>query len=171
MKVEKNLLKLSVAIALAGLSVNAANAAGVDGGATALVIAPLSIAETTSMDFGTIAGGAVAGTVVLDLVNGRTVTGDAEIIAAGAGTTGEFTITGASGQAYTLGITAGTLSDGGGNTMAVDTFTDNSAGTLPAATELFQVGATLTVGVDQPAGTYSTALGGGTAYAVTVNYN
>jgi hypothetical protein len=63
------------------------------------------------------------------------------------------------------------LSDGGGNSMTVNTFTDNSSGTLPAATETFQVGATLNVGINQAAGAYSTANAGGTPYTITANYN
>ena len=56
--------------------------------------------------------------------------------------------------------------------MNVTTFTDNSAGTIPGSgSDSFQVGATLSVGSNQPAGNYSTSTGGGSPYTVTINYN
>ena len=171
MKIQKNLFMLGVSVALMGLASTSATAANVIGNATGEVVAPLSIAEDVTMNFGTLNGGAAAGTVVLDFVNGRTITGGAEILLSGPGLSGEFTITGQSGQVYTLGISASaTIGDGLGNTMTVNNFLENSLGTLPAATETFQVGATLLVNINQPAGTYSTATGGST-YTVTVNYN
>ena len=57
--------------------------------------------------------------------------------------------------------------------MTVDTFTHTSTGLLTGGTEIFQVGATLNVGANQPASVtpYSTGNAGGSPYTVTVNYN
>jgi len=168
-----NLLpRLGLAVTLTALTITVANADTINGTATATVIAPLSIVEDTAMNFGSISGGPAIGTVIMDAAGGRTPTGDAQIIAASAGTAGAFTITGESGQAYSISFTDGTLTDAGGaNPMTVDTFTNNSAGSLAAATESFSAGATLHLGVNQPAGAYSTANGGGSPYTITVNYN
>ena len=173
MRTQTNLKRLALAICAMGIFVGSAQADTVNGRADAVVIEPLSITENISMDFGTVAGGPAIGTVVLDVAGARTTTGDAEIIAAGAGAAGDFTITGQASQAYTLSFSASaTLATGLGPTMTADTFTDNSLGTLPAGgSETFQVGATLNVGASQAAGNYSTANGGGAPYTVTVNYN
>ena len=54
----------------------------------------------------------------------------------------------------------------GGDTVTVDTFTDDTAGTgtLAGGSDSFNVGATLNLGANQPAGNYT-----GT-YTVTVEY-
>lgn len=140
--------------------------------ATATSLAPMSISETGIMDFGTVAGSSTASTVVLDTLGGRSVTGGAQIMAAGPGTAGSFQITGEPNLTYTLLITGpAVLMNAGGQQITATAFTNNSTGTVPATgIELFQVGATLNLGPMQAAGSYSTSLGG-TPYTVTVNYN
>jgi len=140
--------------------------------ATAEAIVPLAITETVPMDFGTVAGGSAGGTVVLDTTGGRSATGDANALVAGPGTAASFQIVGQGSQAYTVSYSPGLLDDGAsGTAMTVDTFTDNSAGSLPVGgTENINVGATLHINSNQAAGAYSTATGG-TPYTVTVNYN
>ncbi len=171
MNTTNKLLKSIILGLLTGLSVSLAHADTTDGTAVATVIAPLSISENIGMDFGTISGGPASGTVLLDTAGSTDSDGDAETISGGSEAAGDFTISGESGQAYSLTYTSGTLGDGGTETMSVDTFTDNSVGVLPAATETFQVGATLNLGADQVAGNYSTSAGNGSPYTVTVNYN
>ncbi len=172
MKIFNLLPRLGLAVTLTALTITVANADTIDGTATATVVAPLSIAQDTVMDFGSIAGGAAIGTVVMDTSGGRTATGDAEIIDLSPGTAGAFTITGESGQVFSVTFTDGTLTDtGGGNPMTVHTFTDTADGLLSAATESFTVGATLNVGVNQVPDSYSTANSNGTMYTITVNYN
>lgn len=167
----KSILKLGLAATLAGLYSTSLTAATVNGTATATVIAPLLLAQTTAMSFGTIAAGAAGGTVVLSTAGARAVTGDVNAVAAGAGAAGAFTIQGEAAQAYTMSIAGGTLSDGLGNTMAVGTFVYTPP-VLTGAADAFNVGATLTVGGSQPAGAYSTAtLPGGAAFVITANYN
>lgn len=176
MKTENNLIRLALTVCAAGIFAGSAQADTVNGRADATVIAPLSITENAAMDFGTISGGPAAGTVVLDTANARTTTGDAEIIAAGAGSAGDFTVTGQPNQAYTLTFSAsGTLERAlGPETMIVDTFTHNAGATpiIPGGgTQNIRVGATLNVGANQTAGDYSTANGTGVPYTITVNYN
>ena len=170
MKTQIKLLTLGAAITVSGFMASA-NAAGTNGTATATLIVPLSITEATPMNFGTVAGGTAVGTVVLDLADGRTETGDAQQLGTD-GVTAVFDIVGDAAQTYALTFTDGSLV-GPGVAMTVDTFT--VPGTLPALAGAgvsvpLSVGATLTVGAGQLAGAYSTG-GGGTAYTITVNYN
>ena len=172
MKINKTLFMLGAAV---GVQLSSGvMAATVNGNATALVITPLAITETTVMDFGTISGGPSADTIVMDTAGVRTVTGtDAQTIAAGPGSAGSFTITGEPSQAYSVSFSASaTLDNGSGATMTVDSFTDNSPSPIDAGgTDTLLVGATLNVGANQAAGNYSTTSGSGAPYSVTVNYN
>ncbi|MDH5611774.1 MAG: DUF4402 domain-containing protein [Gammaproteobacteria bacterium] len=141
--------------------------------ATATALTPIGIIETVAMNFGTIAGGSQSGTVIMDALGARSVTGDAQILTVGPGAAGEFQITGEPSLTYSLLITGPAILENAlGQQITVNGFTNNSLGALPAAgLEIFQVGATINLAPSQPAGTYSTGIGGGTPYSVTVNYN
>lgn len=175
MRKSNQLVKLGLAALIAGMYSTGVSADIISGNADANVIAPLLLVETTAMNFGDVAGGTGAGTVVLDLAGARTVTGDASTLASGAGSAGAFTIEGAAGLAFTLSVTGtATLSDGGGNTMTADTFTENGSAVTLTGTgspDAFQIGATLNLGAGQAAGAYSTANAGGATFTVTANYN
>ena len=139
---------------------------------SATAFTPLGIIETVAMDFGVLSGGQAPGTVVLNTAGGRLVTGGAQTLVSGPGTAASFQISGEPNLSYALSFGNGVMANGGGQQMTLTNFTHNSLGTLPAAgSETFQVGATLNVGTNQPAGTYSTANGGGTPYTVTISYN
>lgn len=175
MKKSNLVLKAGVAALLASVYSTGASADVINGNATANVIAPLLLVETTAMNFGDVAGGTGTGTVVLDLTGARTATGDASALASGVGAAGEFTIEGATGLAFTLSVTGtATLTDGGGNSMTVDTFTENGSAVTLTGTgtaDGFQIGGTLNIGASQAAGAYSTLNAGGAPFAVTANYN
>lgn len=168
----QHLKKLALVVTMAGLSTGL-QAASVSGTATARVVTPISISQNTPMNFGDVAVGTGGGTVVLLTDDSRSVTGDAEALSTTTGTAAIFDVTGFSGATYAISYTAGTLSDGGGNTMTVNAFTDDTAGsgTLILGSDQFVVGATLNINGGQATGTYSTGNAGGTAYTVTVNYN
>lgn len=140
---------------------------------TATSLTPVSIIETMSMNFGTIASGTTASTITLDTLGGRSVIGDAQTITTGAGTAASFRISGEANLTYAVSISASAvLENAGGQQITASAFTNNSSGTIPAtAVDTFQVGAKLTLGPLQTAGTYSTTTGGGSPYTVTVNYN
>ncbi len=76
-------------------------------------------------------------------------------------------MTGAVGQTYSITLPSSATLTSGGNTMTVDTYTDDAGATptLPGGSDTFNVGATLNVGADQAKGSYS-----GT-FLVTVNYD
>lgn len=173
MRKTNQLVKLGLITVMAGLYSSGASAATVDGDAAALIIAPLQLAEVSSMDFGTLAASGVAGTVVLDLSNGRTAGGGVSLVAGGSEASGQFTIQGEAAQAFTLSVSAAaTLENGAGDQMTANGFTENgNAVVLTGGADAFQVGATLNVGVNQPAGAYSTTTGGGSAFTITANYD
>jgi len=141
--------------------------------ATATALTPISILETVTMDFGTVAGGTNAGTVIMNTAGARSVTGDGQFITTGPGLPGSFQITGEPNVTYAVLITGpAILENAGGQQITANAFTNNSLGTLPGTgIETFQVGATLNLGPLQSAGTYSTVTGAGAAFVVTVNYN
>lgn len=152
--------------------IQSGTATPVSGTASATSFTPLSITETVPMNFGTITGGSVAGTVVLDTGGGRASTVDIQLLASGPGNAASFQVSGEPNQAYTLAYGDGVLANASGQQIGLSAFTDNSSGTIPGTgSDTFQVGATLSIGASQPAGLYSTTNGGGTPYTVTINYN
>jgi hypothetical protein len=76
---------------------------------------------------------------------------------------GEYTVAGETGKAYTVTFPTNATLLSGGNSMTVNNFTENSAAS-PTVPATFNVGGTLNVGANQPAGLYQ-----GT-YTITVNY-
>ncbi|MDH5784342.1 MAG: DUF4402 domain-containing protein [Chromatiales bacterium] len=141
--------------------------------ATATSASPLNLAETISLNFGTIAAGTVASSVTIDTLGQRSVTGDAAKINVLPGTAGTFQLTGEPNLSYsTLISTTATLDNGAGAQIIANSFTHNSSGTIPpGGIETFNVGATLNLAPLQTPGTYSTATGSGIPYSLTVNYN
>lgn len=175
---ESNLLKLGLAVALAG-SVGVASADQVDGTATATVLTPLTVTETTALAYGDVYGGSTAGTVVVSSAGAVSATGGAGFVAASGATQATFDISGAASTniAVTLTTAGAQLDDatagGGGAPMTLTAFTNTA---LPTATDAggvatLDVGATLNVGANQASGAYSTATGDGAPYTITVNYN
>lgn len=168
MKTNLKLASILGSIAILSLSAQAAFAASDTGNASATVVGPLAIAESQALSFGNFAAG-TGGTVVIATDGSRTATGDVNLSSADAGQQGTFDVTGTSGYTYAITLPAGaaTLDDGSGNTMSVDTWVSNPSGTgtLTGGSETVNVGATITVGSGQTAGTYT-----GT-YTVSVEYN
>lgn len=139
--------------------------------ASATIVGPIGIANTTGMNFGNVAVSTVAGTVVMTPGGGRSVTGGCTLPATtGTVSAAVFNVTGADGYTYAITLPSAdvTITDGTNN-MIVNTFTSNPSGTgtLTGGSETLTVGATLNVNGSQVAGTYTTA----TPFTVTVNYN
>ena len=174
MRKSNRLVKLGLAALAASMVSTSANADVIPGNATATVIAPLILIEVTPMNFGTIAGGASAGTVAMDLLGARVTTGGATALASAPGAAGQFTIQGANATAFTLTLTTdAVLDNGAGITMglaAASLLENANVLTLDGTAQAFQISGTLSVGALQAAGTYSTATGG-TPFTVTANYN
>ena len=137
--------------------------------ATAVIVSPLTITQTANMSFGNIIADADGGTVVLVPAGTRTLNGLTSPAITGTVTAASFTVAGAAGLAYTITLPTDHTISSGGNNMLIDTFTSNPSGTgtLVGGTETLTVGATLNVGANQAAGTYTNATG----FTVSVNYN
>ena len=136
------------------------------------LVTPIAISKTLDMNFGNVAVNSSGGTVVLPPSGVRTITGGVTLpVVAGSPAAASFTVTGLAAYTYTitLPISAVTLSDGASHTMSVTTFTStpSGTGTLSSGTQTLLVGATLTVGASQVAGTYTST----SPFTVTVNYN
>lgn len=155
---------------LSALGLGVAHAATTTGNASANVMTPLSVAETTPMSFGDVAGDASIGTTVVLSASDTTSAGTGTPYVGGTPTSGAFTVTGAANATYILTMPASvTLNGPGGATMLVNNFTYSTGGagarTLTAAgTESFKVGATLNINAGQLAGAYTGI------YLVQVNY-
>lgn len=140
--------------------------------ATATIITPISISKNSDMSFGNLAvQSGTGGTVVLAPAGTRTSTSGVTLpTAAGTVSAATFTVTGSGSSTYaiTLPTTVTLTHSGGVQTMSAGTFTSNpsSTGTLSSGTQNIAVGATLTVGAAQLAGTYTSG-----NFNVTVNYN
>jgi hypothetical protein len=159
-------------IALVGLTIGARAQSTATATATATVITPISISKNADMSFGNIAvQSGTGGTVVLAPAGTRTSTSGVTLpTAAGTVTAAAFTVTGSGSSTYaiTLPTTVTLTHSGGVQTMAAGSFTSNPSGTgtLSSGTQDIAVGATLTVGAGQLAGTYTSG-----NFNVTVNYN
>ncbi len=160
------------AIGLAGVLPSSTQAANTTATATATVAVAIAIVKNVDMQFGTIAGGGAAGTVILATDGSRGVTGGTTTLASGPGAAGDFTVSGQAAATYSITLPADgvVLLAGIGPDMGANTFIS-----LPAVTGLLDglgnqtllVGATLSVdtGAIQTAGAYTDT------FTVTVNYN
>jgi hypothetical protein len=147
--------------------------ASMNGDATADIITPISVTQTTAMSFGGVVSGAAIGTVILATDGTRTKTGaDTFLGPSAAAHAGLFAVAGEPAATYTLTLPAGAATLTHTNltdTMTVDTFVSTLAGapgTLSGGGgQNVSIGATLHVGVAQVAGHYA-----GT-FPITVTYN
>jgi hypothetical protein len=148
--------------------------------ATANIVSPIAITKTLDLNFGNIAVGAAAGTVVMDPAGLRTPTNVTLPVITGTVTPATFTVSGTASYTYAITIPAAatttTISDGAAHTMTVNnwTSTPSGTGTLDGVTgqQTLTVGATLNIGASQASGSYSSSNAGGTGdFTVTVNYN
>lgn len=169
-KYAKARIALLAATTVFGVGVTgSAIAATATSNADATIIQAISISNTAGLDFGSVvADSASAGTVTMSAAGTRSCT-TVTCVAQDAGQASGFDVSGEASYTYTITLPASTsLSDGAGNSMTVDTFTDSKsgAGTLDGTgADSFTVGADLSVGMGQVAGTYN-----GT-FDVTVEYN
>ncbi len=129
------------------------------------IFAPISISSSGDLDFGTMVPTGTAGTVTVTPAGARSSV-DVDLFG-GVPAAASFDVTGEGSTNYSLTFPSSATLTSGGDTMTVDTFTDDAGAspTLSSGSDTFNVGATLHVGATQASGTYS-----GT-FSVTVNYN
>jgi hypothetical protein len=171
----KKVLFSVLALAVFSLSIHAADnvankTVSVQG--KARIITPITLANTSSqaLDFGVIARGTAASTVVVGAVASPSInvaSGDAVVLTSAAQTAAKFTVGGESGKTYAITIpsTTQTITDGT-NTLNITAFTCSNGATGTIGTnDVFYVGGTLTVPQTAVAASYT-----GT-FSVTVAYN
>ena len=168
----KSIIKIfTLAIIALGFSTVSFAQVSATANASGTIVTPIAITKTVDLNFGNIAVGSTAGTVVLAPAGTRTTTGGVTLPATtGTVSAAEFNVTGQAGYTFsiTLPSTPTTVSSGA-NSMTVNAFTSTPTptGTLTGGAQTVKVGATINVGANQAAGTYTSA----TPFTVTVNYN
>ena len=160
----------AILMGIAVESVKAQNPVTATASAFATIVLPIAITKDVDLSFGNIAAGALAGTVVLAPDGARTATGVRLPTVPGVVTAARFTVNGTPGANYTITLPVSvSISRVGGTApaMTIATFIEDAEThvlTTPGGTQTFNVGATLHVLANQPAGTYE-----GT-FNVTVDY-
>jgi len=160
--------RFGLGLALATMIPSIAHAGTMSGDAQIAVVTPLSFIQVDNLDFGSIIPSNTAGTVTISTTSVRTATNG--IIVTGTGhQAARFAGMGTQNQRVRIRITPNSISlTGPGPAMAVNNFIIGPAPTLqqvgaspnyrilPAnGIFWFTVGASLSVGANQPAGTYS----------------
>jgi len=169
----KTSIKLfALGMILMGFGVNANAQSTATASTTATLIVPISIENTTPMNFGVVAASATAGTVMLDYSDGRTATGGVTLPITGTGqTTAVFKVTGEGTSTFSISIPSApiTLTGSVSGSLTVGNFVceQGASVALVSGTKNIKVKATLNVPANSVAGTYTNA----SDLSVTVNYN
>ena len=166
----KRLVKVFALVVSAAVGACPVAAATQTANSQATIVTPLSLVNTDSLRFGSIIPGASAGTVTVDpFTEARTTTGGVTAYG-GAVTAAKFSGLSSNPSHLKIDVPAGSITltrVGGTETMTANNFGINGDKNdwITASTVFsFNVGAKLTVGANQVAGTYV-----GT-FTVTVNY-
>jgi hypothetical protein len=133
--------------------------------------AQIAISNTRILAFGKFVAGS-GGSVAIDTNGTRTPSGGVLLLTSGGGTAATFNVTDADpanvNKTYiiTLPDNGTVLLASGSNSMALNNFVSSPAGSsvLTAGSQILRIGATLSVGANQPTGNYSGN------FSVTVNY-
>jgi Mat/Ecp fimbriae major subunit len=159
-------LKAAIAgtvIAAAAFGSTAAQAATASADAKAVILAAVTVAKSSDLDFGTIAIGTSGGAVTVNFANAATCTGG--LVCPTTVTSAGFNVTGVTGQTVSVSVDPTVTLDrtGGGATMSA-TLSSNVSTIVLDGTDAFVVGGVLTVAGTQMAGNYAKA------FNVLVNY-
>lgn len=161
------LLFLLVSISCGSFAQGTASAA-----ISATIVSPIGLEKSVDLDFGNVAAGNSAGSVLLNPDGTRVTNGGSALPnPSGNVTAAKFTVTGAPNFTYSI-ILPSTLQavQNGPENMTVDSFSSDPplTGNLGAGgSQELRVGARLNVGAYQPEGTYLSL----NDFIVTVNYN
>jgi len=121
----------------------------------------IAISNTQALAFGKFVAGS-GGSVIIDPNGARSATGGVFLLASGAGTAAQFSVTGDRKLTYAVTLPANDVVTltiaGGGSTMAVNSFVSKPTPTgrlSGSGKQTLKVGATLTVGAGQAVGDFS----------------
>ena len=164
---------LSFALVIFGFSMLSFAQVSATAQATATIIKPITISKTIDMNFGNVSVSSVGGTIILAPNSTRSITGGVTLpnFNVGTVTAASFKVTGANNYTYSITVpSTPTVVKHSTDQMSIDTFISDPSliGTIQSNGEqVINVGATLTVVANQPAGVYISD----TPFTVTVNYN
>ena len=158
-----NKLLLIAGATIASASITSSAIAAQDtGSATANVLEPITITNTSPLQFGDVdvAGGGTVTISELGAVSGT-------LTSVGTQSAGTFDLTGASGASFSIAIaTVSELINGTDNlVLSAYTNTEGATGTMTGGAITLGVGATITADGSEPAGAYSGS------YTVDIDYN
>ncbi len=157
MKSTTKITAAALTISLLGASLAQA-ATTVAGTASATVIGPLAITQTTPLSFGSFSSGATAGTIT----SFGAATGGVTNFSAGSPAV--FTVTGNPNSNFNITAPATVTLTSGANTMSADLTTPATSALDNVGSRIFNTIGTLNVAANQASGAYT-----GT-YNVSVNY-
>jgi hypothetical protein len=143
------------AVAAAGFASTGAQAATASANANAQILAPVTLVNNLSLEFGTVVPDTVGGNVSISTGGVRSCGG--ALVCGGTFRAAEFEVNGTDGfnVVVSIPVTSTTLTSGA-NSMAVNSLSASSGLiTLTAGADLFTVGGTLVVGANQAAGVYT----------------
>ncbi len=153
------LLAVAAASSAMADSVNGASATGTAG---VTIFTPITVTQTQGLDFGAVTSGQ-NGTVSIAQASGaRTVTGGVGAVAVNVGKAGAFAVNGQSNAA--INVVVGSTFTGFGANITGTTLAANLPVVLTGTSATFNVGGTLNIPNNTPAGAYTGS------YTVAVNY-
>ena len=158
----KLLLIAGATIASAGIATSAI-AAQATGSATATVLEPITITNTSPLQFGDVdvSGG---GTVIISALGAASGT----LTSVGTQSAGTFDLTGATGATFSIVIATATELTNAANDLILSAYTNTeggATGTMAGGAITLGVGATITADGSEPAGAYTGS------YTVDIDYN
>ena len=162
MSITQKLMIVASVFAFTAFLVSGERAEAITGNASAQIAIPVTIAETTALDHGTVTASGALGTVVISTAGARSVTGGVAELG-GSPTQGVFAVTGEANNAFTTTMDPTSSLTGPGTAM-VATLSNDAPANLTTGSATINVGSDLAVAASQVAGAYS-----GT-FSITVNY-
>ena len=158
----KKLIIAASVFAFTAFLVSGDRAEAITGNASAQIAIPVTIAETTALDHGTVTASGSLGTVTISVAGVRGVTGGVGALG-GSPSQGVFTVTGDANNAFTTTMDPTSSLTGPGAPM-VATLGNDAPANLSSGSATINVSSSLAVAASQTVGAYS-----GT-YSITVNY-
>ncbi len=158
----KKLIIAASVFAFTAFLVSGDRAEAITGNASAQIAIPVTIAETTALDHGTVTASGSLGTVTISVAGVRGVTGGVAALG-GSPSQGIFSVTGEQNSAFTTTMDPTSTLSGPGAPM-VATLGNDAPANLTTGSATINVSSSLAVAASQVAGAYS-----GT-YSITVNY-
>ena len=156
----KKLFVFAAFVIFAGFSNNVFAQTTAASTASATVVTARSVTKGADLNFGSMVSPAAAATVIVDPATTLRTVGTGTITLLTSGTpfsVASFTANGTAGASYTVTLPTGNIMlTSGANNMIVNGFVaDGIAALNTAGSDVFNVGATLNVGANQPVGNYT----------------